>query len=329
MLSTFGLEALSAAASGETYSQQMPPGSNIEYDPHDHTSQQQHISSAQQLSFILNQSSPDPFSPPIDPRLHTELTNTSPTQTRHVNTASGHSHAPHSTDHDDDIPFLLRNFAEHPGRWMDIFDLGRFFEMIVPEKSSRCPLLLYALVALSAKNIGYLDETVRQGRHGIPNYSAAEWLHKARTFYDLAIHLLVEALAQETRPVSAGSARSIDRHVSAESNGSQEQHRYDLPRTDSDELIGTTAILCVYEFLDASGAEWSRHLDGAKSLFDVARDGLMNVPSASEMQASSPVSRRGSLCRRTRTAVFWCIVRQYMLDACKWLHLISVITPHD
>jgi len=78
--------------------------------------------------------------------------------------------------------------------------------------------------------------------------------------------------------------------------------------------VGTTAILCVYEFLDASGAEWSRHLDGAKSLFDIAKDGVMAMPlDLPESYVSATFRQAAST--KTRTAVFWNIVRQDMLDA--------------
>ena len=36
-----------------------------------------------------------------------------------------------------------------------------------------------------------------------------------------------------------------------------------------------TAILCVYEFLSATGAAWSRHLSGATSLLCIAKVGMM------------------------------------------------------
>lgn len=101
-----------------------------------------------------------------------------------------------------------------------------------------------------------------------------------------------------------------------------------LPNTDSDELVAATAILCVYEFLDASGPEWSRHLDGAKSLFEVAKESMVPlsrepepVSLASQIRerlaghATEPDAAAGRGPSKGRAAVFWNFARQDMLSA--------------
>lgn len=189
---------------------------------------------------------------------------------------------------------------------MDLFDLGRFFEMDVPVKASSCPLLLYGAVALSAKALGRFDNNRRaQKAHGL-GYTSSQWLHKARMYYDKAIGLLRQALDEEVRPSSRHSRQLSESSMSPMSSRT-------LPRAESDELVGTSAILCVYEFLDASGIEWSRHLDGAKSLFDIAKDSVIALGIASPY--SNP-QLQSSASSKTRIAVFWNIVRQDMLDAC-------------
>jgi len=189
--------------------------------------------------------------------------------------------------------------------------------MDVPVKANSCPLLLYAAVALSAKALGRLDPKVKKLKDSGPYYSSDQWLHKAATFYDLAIHDLREALENETRPMSSQGRQLSARPMSSGGFGDDSVFRpVSLPRTDSDELVGTTAILCVYEFLDGSGAEWSRHLDGAKSLFDIAKDGVMSMPTGSPI-----MQRRQSFSQRpagnSRRAIFWNITRQDMLEACR------------
>jgi hypothetical protein len=86
-------------------------------------------------------------------------------------------------------------------------------------------------------------------------------------------------------------------------------------KPNSDELLAATAILCVYEFLDASVPEWSRHLNGAKSLLDIAKERMMplQLPSPGT-PLLSPSSTRMS---KARKATFWNIARQDMLAACR------------
>lgn len=309
-----GLEALSNAATSQSYPF---PGAT----PSDHytpssqprqNSQPPHTGSVQDLNYILNQSSPDPVIPSIDP----QLDSISPSA---VTAAPAGCH--HRRDrrysgevlykNDDDISFLLRHFSHGPGHWMDLFDLGRFFEMDVPIKAAKCPLLLYSAVALAAKSLGRLSPLTGHLRD--TGISSSEWLHKARTYYDKAINYLGQTLEVETLSPSAARNLPPDRRWSGASGDMEPPDRRGLlPRTDSDELVGTTAILCVYEFLDASGEEWSRHLDGAKSIFDIAKEGVLAMP-------TRPGSSSGSQSWRpsvhSRVAIFWNIARQDMLDA--------------
>lgn len=69
-------------------------------------------------------------------------------------------------------------------------------------------------------------------------------------------------------------------------------------------VIFQTAILCVYEFLSATGVAWSRHLRATKSLLDIAEGGMI----FGEVQVSPSTDRR---------AVFWNFARQDYLAACK------------
>lgn len=46
-------------------------------------------------------------------------------------------------------------------------------------------------------------------------------------------------------------------------------------------MLAATAILCVYEFLDASGPAWNRHLSGTKSLLDIAQSQIISAEEGS------------------------------------------------
>ncbi|GMF70022.1 unnamed protein product [Aspergillus oryzae] len=83
----------------------------------------------------------------------------------------------------------------------------------------------------------------------------------------------------------------------------------------SDEVLAATAILSVYEFLDATGPAWNRHLSGVKSLLDVAEVGMMPLeqhPSPGEA-LPQPLKRPG--LSKARRATFWNFARQDYLAA--------------
>jgi len=302
------------------------------------------------LDFILNPAAAmTPVDSNIDPQLHTATpVNTEPqlpTQQQsptHVRTYSYTSrfgrprlHSKGSqnrrpTIDDRELAFLIRDFSERAGMWMDLFDLGLFFATTVPVLAVRCPLLLYSCAALSAKSLARVDgrkpvvggqiTSARRSKMeswpGAP-LNAEGWVHKGREYYDLAVSLLRQALAGASRPPTSSLPEDAAPHTILTAQGSP------LPTTNSDELVTATAILCVYEFLDASGPEWSRHLDGAKSLFDVSMDKItpLTIPS-SPLSVAQQVKDRltgGSThskgLSRGRKAVFWNFARQDMLSA--------------
>ena len=73
------------------------------------------------------------------------------------------------------------------------------------------------------------------------------------------------------------------------------------------------AILCVYEFLSATGAGRSRHLNGTRSLLDVTEGGMI------------PLGVLPVLPFKARRATFWNFARQDYLAACKCAALTSVL----
>jgi hypothetical protein len=235
-----------------------------------------------------------------------------------------------------DLAFLMRDYSEHAAAWMDLFDLGQFFATEVPLLAIECPLLLYSCASLSAKSLSRIttseivsDIPGSSQRHsrlalrlGAP-LNAEGWVQKGRENYDLAVSLLRRALVGGTTALESSALPDT-----AEEETASIAQDAPLPKTDSDELVAATAILCVYEFLDASGPEWSRHLDGAKSLFEVAKESM--VPLSREPERVSLANQiRERLAGHTtetdatvrrgpskgRTAVFWNFARQDMLSA--------------
>ena len=81
----------------------------------------------------------------------------------------------------------------------------------------------------------------------------------------------------------------------------------------SDEVVAAAAILCVYEFLSAAGAAWSRHLSGTKSLLDITGGSMpLEIPFFDSILLSQ--TRSSSKARR---AIFWNFARQDHIAACK------------
>ena len=217
---------------------------------------------------------------------------------------------------------------------MDLFDLNLFFATKVPVLAVKCPLLLYSCAALSAKSfarvkgrkpiMGGQVTTARQSRMEKwprPELDVDGWVQKARIYYDLAVSLLRQALAGETRPPTSSLPEDASPQTIFAAQAAP------LPSTDSDELVAATATLCVYEFLDASRTEWSRHLDGAKSLFEIAKDKMIPFtlpPSpvsmaqpqrlAGELEAFAESSLPRGL-GPSRRSIFWNFARQDMLSA--------------
>lgn len=357
---THGLEALSAVASQDQYSFAPPPAPMSRHERTASLQSQQtqpiispppsHATPSQGLDFILNPASNlSPAESNLDPQLHpqtpTAASVNTPLTPSHVRTTSlstagrtslrskGHHRRP--AIEDPELAFLLRDYCERPGLWMDLFDLDLFFAAKVPVLAVTCPLLLYSCASLSAKSLARVNgrkpvmggqvSTSRQSKMEFwpgPTLDQEGWVRKGREYYDIAVSLLRQSLAGASRPPTSSLPEDATPGTIHTAQGSP------LPTTDSDELVAATAILCVYEFLDASGAEWSRHLDGAKTLFDITKDQVLTLPpspvsiaqqvtqqlaSQSGSVQPMPTPRRG--LSQGRRAVFWNFARQDMLSA--------------
>lgn len=281
------------------------------------------------INFILNH--PAASSPPIDPNLQSPFT-PSEEFTHRVSSTRHSQVCPHiETDAEEahEIAFLLRHFSEGPGYWMDLFDLGTYFASYVPVKALGNPLLKYAAVAYAAKALGRVQgkkpimggNVSRQARMELyPDALSIDWYHKAAEYYDTAVSLLRQALQDDSNntPEEPIEMEHIWSSIQVSDDHTSRKRRRVSSTTghkpNSDELLAATAILCVYEFLDASVPEWSRHLNGAKSLLDIAKERMMplQLPSPGT-PLLSPSSTRIS---KARKATFWNIARQDMLAAC-------------
>jgi hypothetical protein len=231
-----------------------------------------------------------------------------------------------------DAFFSFQYILEHKplltGLRMDLYDLECYFAYQVPIQSITNPLLKYAACAYAAKQLsrvhGHKPAVGGAARHqahmelfGEPG--KIDWLYVAAKYYDKAISLLMEELAnsggaethhsllnvefsdRSSTPRSLGDSSITQGHVS--SSPSNKRRRLSSSPLPADETLAAAAILCVYEFLDYTSTAWARHLSGTKSLFDLAD--------------SHPMLSRRNPPSRARKAIFWNFARQDFLAACK------------
>ena len=238
---------------------------------------------------------------------------------------------PYTNNEDDaESAFLMRRFSEGPASWMDIFDSGAYFAEHVPVKARHSALLRSSAVACAAKSLIHRRVCKLSTECGSPTegwsemhpaLQSATWQRKAVEHYNTAVSLLLKAMKRQSvqgpyKTADMSSPRTIAaevicgkkllamQSVSDEANG-------DLSIED---LLLASALLCVYESLDATLPEWSKHLSGVRSLLGLQhrRHDSLQLSDANIM--TSPAD--SYLVSGAQKATFWIMVRQDMLAAC-------------
>ncbi|KAF2270802.1 hypothetical protein CC78DRAFT_610863 [Lojkania enalia] len=225
-----------------------------------------------------------------------------------------------------EIAFLLRWFSEGPAYWMDLFDLGTYFSSYVPVKARENALLKYAAVAYSAKSLARVQgrkpivggNVTHQARMELyPETQSVDWYHKAAQYYDTAVSLLLQALKNDAviTPEESESEGRQQSYSMVDGRGHKRRRvsSNSTFKSNADEILAASAILCVYEFLDASVPEWAKHLNGAKSLLIIAQERIM--PLQMPTPNSTILSANTGFISKARRATFWNIARQDMLAA--------------
>ena len=275
--------------------------------------------------------------PPIDPRLASPLPDHIP-RSSSVATNQRPTYTGYLAEPDYEVAYLMRWFSEGPGYWMDLFDLGTYFSSYVPVKAQENPLLKYAALAYSAKALARVHgrkpimggSVTRQAYMEVyPDAQSVDWYHKATQYYDTAVSLLLKALKNDATIALDSDSDSSEPSWSLDGRSPKRRRSSSgsTAKTNTDELLAASAILCVYEFLDASVPEWAKHLNGAKSLLVIAQERMMplQVPTPNSMIASANLG----VISKARKAAFWNIARQDMLEACKSSLLYYVFCPDN
>lgn len=231
---------------------------------------------------------------------------------------------------------------------MDLFDLGTYFASHVPVRAMSNPLLKYAACAYAAKQLGRV-QGAKAMMGGVSSRQATMeiWPEKDNDFpwlgakyYEKAIQLLMKELQPDAEgPPPLSTPEAFGQWQASElcdtvHNPRKRRRRLSDSRltrgVHSDEVLAATAILSVYEFLDATGPAWNRHLSGVKSLLDVAEVGMLPLePCASDGDGQLHPPRKSGLSK-ARKAAFWNFARQDYLAACKFSlsRLDLIFTTH-
>ncbi|OTA91059.1 hypothetical protein M434DRAFT_13486 [Hypoxylon sp. CO27-5] len=202
-----------------------------------------------------------------------------------------------------EVAFLLRHFSEQPGKWLDLYFLGAYFEHEVPLKALSHPLLKCAACAYAAKHLSRTrrktDSPKSPLRHSQvattttwPNSAAVDWAWHGARYYAEAIKLLRETLDHPGNLVTPTHSQTSPQS----SSSLQSENLTAICSRVSDETLAAMAILCNFEFMSASDVEWTRHLNGTLLVSDLHRTGLVSL-------MSSPPSK-------ARKAIFWNLFRQ-------------------
>lgn len=206
---------------------------------------------------------------------------------------------------------------------MDLFDKGSYFGSYVPVQARSHPLLKHAALACAAKQLGRARgaKSVADGIHSLQTNmelyadSSIDWEYEGAFHYDRSIALLMDTMQQDRNDTPTSGNEEMVQHweTSIDEGPSNSLSNGAGARLKSDEVVAATAILCVYEFLSATGAAWSRHLNGTKSLLDIAEATMMPLEMPSSELSFLPKRQIHSKARR---ATFWNFARQDYVAAC-------------
>lgn len=221
---------------------------------------------------------------------------------------------------------------------MDLFDLGTYFASYVPVRAISNPLLKYAACAYAAKQLGRVKGAkaqmggvcTRQAAMEVWSEKNGDFMWRGAKYYEKAIQLLQKELQPDpdgppplSTPEAFGQWQANELSDDAQNPNPRKRRRRPSNNrlshgVHSDEVLAATAILSVYEFLDATGQAWSRHLSGVKSLLDVAEIGVMPLETRSSDGDSPYQTVKKTGFSKTRRAAFWNFARQDYLAACEY-----------
>lgn len=212
---------------------------------------------------------------------------------------------------------------------MDLFDFGNYFGSYVPGQARSHPLLKHAACAYAAKQLSRVNGVKaspfgvcsKDATVGVYDDPSIGWELEGAYHYEESIALLMDTMQQSQgslRPVghdarspSWGSLASFLEHLEF---GLSLRSGRSVVQSKSDEIVAAAAILCAYEFISATGAACSQHLNGMKWLLGISGGNIMPPEMSALDSFFLPQNRNPSKARR---ATFWNFARQDYIAACE------------
>lgn len=212
---------------------------------------------------------------------------------------------------------------------MDLYDLARYFSGYVPVQARNHVLIRHAACAYAAEQIYLASKSHSNGDGGSARQATTkayidpitDWEHEASFHYDQSIILLRQLILKDQSPSTPtdlttvlaraeekGHANGVGLTTSMQNSSPKGPAQ---ARLWSDDVVAAAIILGIYEFMSNTGAAWSRHLWGTKSLLDTAMR-----PIGMSFDTSPVISPYHKLSGAWK-ATFWQFARQDYLAACK------------
>ena len=212
---------------------------------------------------------------------------------------------------------------------MDLYDLGRYFSGYVPVQARNHALIRHAACAYAAKQIYLANRSPPDINRSPPRQAetrsfidpTVDWEREGSFHYDQSIILLRQLILEDQSPNTPTDLTSILARAEKAGNAKRVDVAFGLQnishdglaqsRLRSDDVVAAAIILGIYEFMSNTGAAWSRHLWGTKSLLDTV---MRPVGTSS---CNSPVISPRQHLSGARKATFWQFARQDYLAACR------------
>lgn len=164
---------------------------------------------------------------------------------------------------------LIRHYVDVISPWLDVFDSGKYFGHVVPNRIGRSPLVKDSLAAVAAKQFGNMRrEQNNSGRYSSSRFSLdlhyqdsnVDWLYEAAGFYDKAIRRMIASLqvlrdrgptmSDELANPPLASSHPSSSYTTPSTPGRYQQRMNTLTVETVDDLLIAVSIFLLYESLD-------------------------------------------------------------------------------
>lgn len=207
-----------------------------------------------------------------------------------------------------EVSVLLKFFVEGPGNWIGLFESSQPMLSQIWALAQTTHYLKYAIIACSAKVLGYLGGVVPRyatsarsqfGQSSCSDDENKDWSQKAAEYHHRAVVLLKQRLFEHETEVTNAEQGNLGSSV-----------RGNVCAVSYEKVMATLLTLCFFESIDGRESECITYVNGSRSLFEaIGRE-------ATSFGSMSPTPR--GLLPRKMTTMFFSVVLQDILSACTY-----------